>query len=116
MTGQRKRLPALPAWWFARLAIDDPGAIQLVHIDDPTRRMWGVFDSTDSSLALVQDDELLVWNDDGSAGDRLRRFLDADPLDLTQVVVEVSALGAPAAQRAVVLPRRDHQFAISGLR
>jgi protein-L-isoaspartate(D-aspartate) O-methyltransferase len=114
-SGTRQRLPVPPAWWFARLAVGDPGAIHLVHIDDPARRMWGVFDPTEPSLALVHDDELVTWND-GSAADRLRRFLDAEPLNLAHVAIEAAPLGAPTSPDAVVLSRPDHQIVISGLR
>lgn len=113
--GRPSASPTLPAWWFARLAIIEPGAIQLVHVDDPTRMMWGVFDPTDSSLALVAGGRLVVWNEEGSAGDRLRRILAAEPIDLARVSVEAHPLGAPIPRHVVTLSRRDHQFAISGL-
>ncbi len=114
--GQRQHVPAPPEGWFARLAISDPDAVALSHLADPSRYMIGVFDATEPSLALVNHDELVVWNDNGSAANRLTSVLTGEPLDLTQITIEVAPLDTTAASGAIVIPRRDHQLTIVGLR
>jgi protein-L-isoaspartate(D-aspartate) O-methyltransferase len=115
--GHRQGVAPRPTGWFARLAVAEPGAVHLVAYDDPGRRAWGVFDPGSPGLAVVDDDGLVVWGR-GPAQGRVRRWLDADPIDLAQVSIEADPIDlarGPTPEHALVLPRRDHRFVVHGL-
>lgn len=112
MTGTREPAPVLPTWWFARLALEEPMAVQLVAHTDWQRRIWGVSDPDDPSLAVI-DGEFLVSRGGAAAAARLRRFLDrCQPLDLARLSIEAIPSAEPAPFGTAVLARRDHSFVV----
>jgi protein-L-isoaspartate(D-aspartate) O-methyltransferase len=107
--------PLAPAWWFARLAMEEPGAIQLVALADWRHRAWGVFDPDALSLAVTDGQSLVSYGGD-QARRRLLAFLDGcRPLELRELAIEAIPIDEPVPSQAVVLERRHHRFIIRGL-
>jgi Protein-L-isoaspartate(D-aspartate) O-methyltransferase (PCMT) len=116
--------PPLPKGmgWFARLALDEPGAIQLFDPEQDRLRL-GLFDpsAANPGLALVLDGgERLAGFGNGASMARLRDHLThSTPLDFRALRIEAVPAGIAALRRAPddttwVLIRPTHEFWIGG--
>jgi methyltransferase of FxLD system len=107
--------PTRPRWWFAQLALRDPGAIHLVAIGDSRRRAWGVFDADASSLAVIEDDSLTVYGSDEARDRLVARVASLGLFDLEMISIDVLTLDEVAPPETFVLRRREHQFVLHGV-